>query len=550
MKKHFRLGVLPAMLMYSLSALAATPVELDHQGIQFLTTLSSPSAKAPANQSAAIKEVSRSTDFNHTMHVRIKQTYQDYPVWGGDGVVHIPEAKQRAKLALSAAVTPASTMNGVVYQNLANDLSNTPAYVFNQSQAQKAVQQAISAYQQKTGSKSPVSREKSDLMVFVDKNNKAHWVFHVSFDVPAKESSMLPERPTYLIDAVTFQVYEQWNDIKTIDALAGGFGGNKKMGKLIYDGVMPHLSTLNIQRDAASNTCYLRNADVTVEDKSHNNQVMRFTCSATDPQHNNVYWDADFDAVNEAFSPANDALYAGAVIKDMYQKWYNLPVLVRDGKPMMLTMVVHERGLENAYWDGEKMTFGDGGSTFYPLTSLGVGAHEISHGFTEQHANLVYAGQSGGMNEAFSDMAAQAAEYYAYHDQPGWKNNWQIGPEIFKGQGEALRYMDQPSKDCHGWPAGWNCSIDSADQYGWGFIDVHHSSGVYNRFFYLLSTSEGWTTRKAFDVMVQANMHYWTPTATFQSAACGVIKAAKDYKYDTNAVLESFKKVKIDTSKC
>ena len=53
--------------------------------------------------------------------------------------------------------------------------------------------------------------------------------------------------------------------------------------------------------------------------------------------------------------------------------------------------------------------------------------------------------QSGGMNEAFSDMAAQAAEVYAYGVG---KNSWQIGPEIFKEKNKALRYMDMPSKDC------------------------------------------------------------------------------------------------------
>ena len=108
----------------------------------------------------------------------------------------------------------------------------------------------------------------------------------------------------------------------------------------------------------------------------------------------------------------------------------------------------------------------------------------------------------------------------------------------------------KPSKDCHGWPVGWLCSIDRADQYGWGLIDVHHSSGVYNHFFYLLGTSNGWDTRKAFDVMVQANSNYWVSTATFETAACGVISATKDLGYDLGAVQAAFKEVAIDTSKC
>jgi pseudolysin len=240
----------------------------------------------------------------------------------------------------------------------------------------------------------------------------------------------------------------------------------------------------------------------------------------------------------------NDALFGGEVIKNMYFKWYGVPVLTKGGKPMQLKMVVHAR-MDNAYWDGSKMTFGDGISTFYPLTSLGVAAHEISHGFTEQHSGLAYYAESGGMNEAYSDMAAQAAEFYAYNG----KNSWQIGPEIFKQADRALRYLDQPSKDCNGKKPGNWCSIDDASQYYSG-LDVHFSSGVFNRAFYLMGTAEGWDAKRAFDVMVLANQNYWTKTSTFQQGACGVINAAKDLEYDVAVVKAAFEGVKVDTSSC
>ena len=79
---------------------------------------------------------------------------------------------------------------------------------------------------------------------------------------------------------------------------------------------------------------------------------------------------------------------------------------------------------------------------------------------------------------------------------------------------------------------------------------MHHSSGVYNHFFYLLANTKDWDTHKAFNVMVQANANYWTSSATFETAACGVISATKDYGYDLTAVESALKKVKIDTSKC
>jgi hypothetical protein len=180
---------------------------------------------------------------------------------------------------------------------------------------------------------------------------------------------------------------------------------------------------------------------------------------------------------------------------------------------------------QNAFWDGSSMTFGDGGSTFYPLVSLDVSAHEVSHGFTQQHSNLTYAGQSGGINEAYSDIAGEAAEFYMRGS-----NDFKVGAEIFKGSG-ALRYMNTPTLD--------GASIDNAADYYDG-LDVHHSSGVYNKAFYLLATTAGWSTVKAFQVFGRANALYWTADNTFNEAECGVETAATDLGYNTADVTAAF----------
>lgn len=507
---------------------AAKQIELTDQSVSILSSyLNNPLAASKAD----LKETSRSVDFNQTTHVRLQQTYAGYPVWGGDAVVHVPAGGNTSLQALAA--NQDAGLDGFFYQDLNKDLENTPNYVFTADQAHKALQQAIDLYQQKTGLKQAVSKTTSKLLVYVDKDSKAHWAFLVSF---LSNSARMPAKPTYIIDAATFSVYKQWNNIQTLDdEPAGGFGGNDNMGKLVYDGLKKDFPALTIDRDAANSICYLRNEDVTVEDVRNDNAVSQFQCNETDKDHNNVYWDADFDSANGGYSPDNDALFAGKVIKNMYQDWYHVPVLTQDGKPMMLIMRVH-LPIENAFWDGDAMTFGDGGDTFYPLVSLGVGAHEISHGFTQQHSNLIYGGQSGGLNESFSDMAAQAAEYYATKH-----NSWEIGPEIMKQKGEALRYMDDPKKDGR--------SIDNVKDYN-DDLDVHYSSGVFNKVFYLLGTAKKWNTKKAFNVMVHANQNYWTSDATFESAACGIVKATKDYKYDLDVVKRALKKVGIKAGKC
>ena len=494
----------------------------------------------------AVKETSRGVDFNKTTHIRIQQTYAGYPVWGSDSIVHVPHNTHAALAHLTAG----TTMNGTMYQNLAADLNTPPAETLTSEQMRKAVIYAAALYQKKTGTKThDLSKVKKSLIVYVDNEYKAHWAYLITFLTGA--SNGMPAMPTYIVDASSFTIYEEWNDVQTTNkeaAQGGGFGGNPKMGKLIYDGLMGNQPVLNIKRDAAKNLCYLENDAVESKDASHqlgplgSAPVAQFKCNSPDSQHNNVYWSGDLDTVNEGYSPANDALYIGEVIKDMYQTWYGLPVLSQGGKPLKLKLNVHVtdffgQPMDNAMFIPftNEMYFGDGAKMFYPLSSLGVGAHEISHGFTSQHSNLTYQKQSGGLNESFSDMAAQAAEFYAHGT-----NNWQIGPEIVKGNG-ALRYMDDPTKD--------GKSIGHVSNYNDG-LNVHHSSGIFNKVFYLLATAPHWDTKKAFDVMVQANMHYWTANATFANAACGVMKATHDHNYDTSGAMQAFNGVGIDASKC
>jgi pseudolysin len=528
-------------LFYSSFCFAAQPIDLNHLGLDSL-------------QNLEFKETKRTIDFNKTLHIRVMQTYRGHSVWGGEFIVHVPNAEgvPLSKNIHQIIMQPGITMNGTLYQGLDKDLANAPDSIFDQGNVDRALSQAIATYEQKIGGKVKIKDKQSKIIIFIDQENKAHWAYQTSFYAGPIRNDHAPARPVRIIDAISQTVYMEWDDIKTIKPKkpkkdvseeGGGFGGNLKMGKLIYDGMQGNLAKLTIDRKASKNKCYLYNTEVTVRDYN-SDKFMSFSCTAKDDQHG-VYWSGDFDAVNDGYSPGNDALFNGQVIQRMYQEWYGIPVLTNDdGSAMVLDMVVHKRYFDNAYWDGSKMTFGDGYSIFYPLTSLGVTAHEISHGFTEQHSNLTYTGQSGGMNESFSDMAAQAAEFYAYG-----KNTWQIGAEIFKAENEALRYMDKPSKDCHGRKPGNDCSIDDASQYR-SNLNVHYSSGVYNHFFYVLGTSAGWDPKRAFDVMVHANSNYWTANATFVKAACGVINAAKDLGYDVTAIKTAFDVVKINYSNC
>jgi len=194
----------------------------------------------------------------------------------------------------------------------------------------------------------------------------------------------------------------------------------------------------------------------------------------------------------------------------------------------------------NAFWDGSRMTYGDGGTsgatTYTPLTALDVCGHEITHGVTERTSNLVYSKESGAMNEGFSDIFGTAIEFYA----KGASGNWLIGENI----GAAFRNMSNPNQfsqpDTYGgtfWVNTTSCTpTNNNDQCG-----VHTNSGVLNFWFYLLSqggsgtndisnayTVTGIGIDKAAAIAYRTNTFYLISTSTYANARTAAIQSATD----------------------
>ena len=539
MYRNFYLPPLTLFLITLSSAMqAAKPIALESGSFksvrqQFNLKLPGrPLSVAGVGPKNSLQFLRQHTDTNKTTHVRMLQHYAGFPVFGGYAILH---SSQQAKTLLGAKDVK---MNGTLYQGLEAELGQPSATYL--QKATEALQHFKAQYGNQDTSEGQVTP-----MVYIDKANHAFWAYKVSVFV--QQTDQTPERPTAIIDAQTLTPFIQWNDVKTITTVVKGegFGGNSRTVKNHYGKNLPYL---DINRDMASGICYMQNKGVKVIDMTHRYEpltmTMQFNCRQN--PRTKAYWTGyksdGFDRQNGAYSPANDALYAGQVINQMYKQWYGISALTDSrGNPLQLVMRVHYgMSYPNAFWDSytQQMTFGDGDLIMHPLVSLGVGAHEISHGFTDQHSELLYKSESGGMNESFSDMAAQAAEFYSNKH-----NTWVIGAEIMKKNSgySALRYMDQPSRDGY--------SIDRADQYI-EELDVHYSSGVYNRLFYLLATQPGWNTQKAFSVMVKANMDYWTPTSTFNQGGCGVISAASDLGFSVEVIKYVLDEVAINYETC
>ena len=196
--------------------------------------------------------------------------------------------------------------------------------------------------------------------------------------------------------------------------------------------------------------------------------------------------------------------------------------------------VSYSNNYVNAFWDGSRMTYGDGdGVNYGPLVSLDIVGHEITHGVTEYSANLVYSYQSGALNESFSDIFGESIENYA-----SGSNDWLMGDQIGAGgSGGALRSMSNPN--AYGDPdtyLGTNWYSGAGDNGG-----VHYNSGVQNFWFYLLTvggsgtndngdsyTVAGIGMDKAAAIAYRNLAVYLSTNSQYSDARNGAIQAAID----------------------
>lgn len=243
---------------------------------------------------------------------------------------------------------------------------------------------------------------------------------------------------------------------------------------------------------------------------------------------------------------AADAQYGAAMTWDYFKNIHGRSGIADNGKGAY-SRVHYGFRYSNAYWSDACfcMTYGDGdGVNIGPLVALDIVGHELSHGVNANTANLIYAGESGGLNEANSDILGTMVDFHAKNSQD--KPDYLIGERIYlanvTGSPDqlALRYMFNPSKDGR----SPNCYSS-----GLGNLDVHYSSGVANLFFYLLAEGTSAKTyggvnhtpatcngsrfggigrAKAEKIWYRALTVYFTSSTDYAGARAATIAAAKD----------------------
>ena len=197
---------------------------------------------------------------------------------------------------------------------------------------------------------------------------------------------------------------------------------------------------------------------------------------------------------------ATEAYTNAGLVRKFYKEVLNWNSMDDQGMDMIMN-VHYSNKYNNAFWDGDEMTFGDGdGQIFVDFAkSLDVTGHEMTHGVVQYTAGLTYNGQSGALNEHYADAMGSAIKQYA-NNQTAATADWLIGAEVMGPslKGQAIRSMKAPGTAYNSPLLGKDPQPDHISKYYTGSADnygVHINSGIPNKVFYLVSV--GIETQKA-----------------------------------------------------
>ncbi|MER6477775.1 M4 family metallopeptidase [Streptomyces filamentosus] len=441
-------------------------------------------------------------DADGSRHVRYDRTYGGLPVIGGDLVVHLSE-------------NGTITGSDLAHQGAIRVAGTTPKLTAADASA-AAVKHARHVKKAKTGSK-----DGSTLVVYaVGKFPVLAYRSTVTGEGEAGPAS----RQTVIVDATSGAPLDQYELHQNVT----GTGNGVNVGQVSIETTQT-------------------TGGYTLTDAAHGGTIVydSYNSPQSNPKQNartfsrtTNSWGTGTTSSRE--SAAVDASYGLAKTWDYFKDSFNRSGIRNDGRGAPAYVHV-DTGLLNAFYDDDCfcMFFGDGSSQNgnTPVTTLDVAAHEMSHGVTAATAGLNYSGESGGLNEATSDIFGTMVEFYAAN--AGDPGDYYIGEKL-NMSGGYMRRMDNPAADGN----SLSCWTSGA-----GSVDVHYSSGIGNHFFYLAAEGTGAKTvggrshngttcnndtfsgigkDKAAAVWYRALSTYMTSTTNYAGARTATLQAAAD----------------------
>lgn len=428
-------------------------------------------------------------DADGSEHVRYQRKYRGLPVIGGDFVLHSRNGK----------VTGVSqSLKTTARPGLAARVSADQAIV------EAGAQFAPRFLGAPTARAVVYARGASPVL--------AHEVVLRGFKPDQTESIM-----HYIVDATSGRILDSWDDVQT--ALPGPGGSGACYNGSVATGTGKSLMAGDVVLDTIKCGTQYRLIDATRGGGATHNMAMKTAGMGTVFTGSSNVWGNSL--VGNSQSAAADAHYGVAMTWDYFKNVHGRLGIANDGQGVV-SRVHYGRNYGNASWSNACfcMTFGDGdnGATILPLVALDIAGHEMTHGVTSRTAGLIYSGESGGLNEATSDIFGTMVEFYANNSND--PADYVMGEELFTNNADmrkAIRYMFKPSLEGPG---------TSHDCYGptTSKVGVHYSSGPANRFFYLLA--EGAVVPAGFGAGSWANLTPGSLVCNGNTALAGIGRAA------------------------
>ena len=361
-------------------------------------------------------------------------------------------------------------------------------------------------------------KPKADLVILPQINGKGIvFSYAYRFNVYAEEPLY---RANVYVDATSGKILKEKNLICTVNAV--GTANTKYSG------------SRSITSDNTGSLYRLRETGRGNGIETYNMKNTS-TYSATDFTNTANSW-----TTTTADQAATDAHWGTEMTYDYYYQTFNRNSIDNSGYKL-LSYVHYSNNYVNAFWDGQRMTYGDGNVSqdFTIMTALDVCGHEITHGVIENTAGL-NGGEADALNEAFADIFGTSVEWFARPTQ----HDWIMGKDIMPS-GTGIRNMSNPN------------ALQQPDTYQgtyWDNTDEPHiNDGPCIYWFYLLSVGvsgtndnsqtynvSGITMAQAAAIAYRAMTIYMTPGTTYADVRNYTIQAAKDlYGPCSNQVIQT-----------
>jgi Zn-dependent metalloprotease len=457
---------------------------------------------------SGFKLLSTEKDALGMVHYRYQQTINAIPVEGMMYLVHTKNGLVESISGdlldrLSAPTSPEIDKESAITSAL--KYVNATEYKWQSEVAEKALQENTS--------NTNATYYPQPNLVYVAEKNKPSNNFHLAYKMDVYAVKPLSRNYIY-VDALTGSVIHTQNRIEHADVTATAYTQ--------YSGIR------DITTDSYTGGYRLREAGRGNGIRTYN-ALQSTNPGNTDFTNATTTWN-NVNAAQDEY--ATDAHFASEATYDFYKTNFNRNSL--DDNGLTLAAYVHyDVDLDNAFWDGGAMYYGDG-SAASPYTTLDVGGHEITHGLTQYTADLNYQDESGALNESFSDCMGAAIRQSVRQFPPNQSNQiYLIGDD----NGNPFRSMRTPKS--YGQPdtyEGQYWYTGTADDGG-----VHTNSGVQNHWFYIVAQGENGTNdkgdvysvagigiEKAQAITYRTLTTYLTPSSQYADARTYSILAAQD----------------------